>query len=70
LLLSRNGALNVLKEFVVNELADFVFFGEYLVNAVFVFSYATGQIARYADVKAAGMAAHDVNPSSFGYHRE
>jgi hypothetical protein len=28
------------------------------------------QIARHADVKAAGMAAHDVGPSPFGYHRE
>ena len=68
LLLPSDGALDILKKFAVNKLVHFVLLTEALVYAVFVLPDAAGQIARHTDIKAAGVPAHDVNPSAFGNH--
>ena len=70
LFLARNGGFDVMKQFVVDELVDFVLLGEAFEDAVFMLPHPARQIARQTDIKTAGMAAHDVDPTSLGYHRE
>ena len=67
---AREGGFDVVKEFVVNELVDLLFLGKALEDAVFVLPHASMQFSRHADTKAAGMAAHNVDPPSFGNHWE
>jgi hypothetical protein len=55
---------------VIDEIMGLVLLGESLEDAVLVFPDAASQIGCYADVKAAGVAAHDVDVCAFAAHGE
>jgi hypothetical protein len=56
------------KEFLINQMVRFVFLAEAFEDSILMLPNPAMEIARNADIKAAGLAAHDVNPPAFLNH--
>ncbi len=69
MLRARDCDFDVIEKFLIDEGMRFVFLAETLVDTALVL-HPSVEIACYAHIKAARVAAHDVNPSAVLNHRD